>query len=261
MWRDRFSALKSTLAIFDWNGSLSGMRITPCTFWVFALLASGLSQADVISDLTGRAENGEVVAQLELAGIYSKGEGVAKDQAAAAQWVLKAAEQGDVKAQIQLGHRYLKGEGVMKNSENALKWFSKAAESGSAEAQMALGGVYLAGKGVKRNSSEAAKWFTMAAGQGSASAQCQLARMHMTGAGVSKDDLEAYKWASLAAKQGDREAKVVIHYLERKMMPEQLAILQKRSSGSIDSKEMDKAIFLPADIPESLPTELPVVPE
>jgi TPR repeat protein len=98
----------------------------------------------------------------------------------------------------------------------------------------------------------------MAAGQGNPSAQCQLARMHMTGAGVSKDDLEAYQWASLAAKQGDREAKVVIGYLERKMTPEQLTILQKRSRDSIDSRDLDKAIPLPTDVPENLPTELPV---
>jgi TPR repeat protein len=253
--------LKSILAMWGQGVSLRLMKANPRLFLVLALSMSAMTRGDVISDLTARAEKGEAVAQLELAGIYAKGEGVAKDQAAAAQWVLKAAEQGDVNAQVQLGQRYLKGEGVAKSGDDAAKWFSKAAEQGSSEAQMALGGMFIAGKGVKKSSSEAAKWFMMAAEQGNAAAQCQIGRMHVTGAGVQQDDLEAYKWSSLAAAQGDVAAKKVLDFLGTRMSPIQIAEGQRLSRDLLEGNTSEKTLKLPEDLPEVLPTELPVEPE
>lgn len=237
------------------------MKANPSLFLLLALLTSPVSSADMVSDLVGRAEKGDAVAQLELAEIYAKGEGVAKDQGAATQWILKAATQGDVRAQVMLGHRYLKGEGVPKNADEAVKWFSTAAELGSGEAQMALGVIYLAGKGVKRSSADAAKWFMMSAEQGNPAAQCQIGRMHMTGAGISLDVIEAYKWSYLAAAQGDAAAKNIIVVLKRKMTPKQVEFGQQLARDFLDMKKAEKTLKLPADVPEVLPTELPVEPE
>ena len=103
------------------------MKPNPRLFPLLALLAvSPPLHADVISDLTARAEKGEVAAQLELAGIYTKGEGVPKDNTAATKWFLKAAEQGDGAAEFSMGRKYLKGEGVAKDTTEAVKWLTKS---------------------------------------------------------------------------------------------------------------------------------------
>ncbi len=189
------------------------MKINQSFFLIAALLAADPASGDIVSDLVGRAEQGEVAAQLELAGIYAKGEGVPKDHAA------------------------------------AVKWFTKAAEQGNAEARMILGGIYIAGKGVLKNSTEAAKWFLLAAEQGNAAAQCQIGRMHLTGAGVTKDDVEAYKWSNLASAQGDVAAKRVRVFLEGRMTPEQIAEGQQRARDFLEKKTPEKPSDLPAAIP------------
>ncbi len=126
---------------------------------------------------------------------------------------------------------------------------------------MALGGMFIAGKGVKKSSSEAAKWYMMSAEQGNAAAQCQIGRMHLTGAGVMQDELEAYKWSSLAAAQGDAAAKKVLDFLEAKMTPTQIAEGRRLSRDLLEQKTSGKTLKLPEDLPDVLPTELPVEPE
>lgn len=202
------------------------MKANPGYLLILAMLAAPLTHGDGVADLVAKAEKGDAAAQLELSGIYSKGEGVTKDAAA------------------------------------AVKWLTKAAEQGNAEAQLKLGGIYLGGRGVLKNSTEAAKWITLSANQGNAGAQCQLGRMHLTGAGVPKNDVEAYKWANLAATQGDPAAKKVLAFLMIRMTPEQIKDGKQRSQDFLDSKNADKPLDLPGD-PGELPLEpLPLlVPE
>lgn len=190
------------------------------------MMAASLSNGEGVVELVAKAQKGDVLAQLELGGIYSKGEGVTKDMAEAVKWLIMAAEQGNV------------------------------------EAQMKLGGMYGGGKGVLRNSNEAAKWFTMSANLGNAAAQCQLGRMHLTGAGVSKDDVEAYKWVNLAAIQGDPAAKKVIAFLIIRMTPVQIAKGKQRSQDFLDLKNAVIPLDLPADTSEMPVEALPLlVPE
>ncbi|MGH8710693.1 MAG: tetratricopeptide repeat protein, partial [Burkholderiales bacterium] len=54
-------------------------------------------------------------AQFNLGYMYSKGRGVAKDDAEAVKWYRKAAEQGLATAQFNLGLKYERGEGVAKD--------------------------------------------------------------------------------------------------------------------------------------------------
>ena len=75
------------------------------------------------------AEQGHSEAQSSLALMYSKGSGVAKDDAKAASWWLLAAEQGDSWSQVQLGNMYKKGRGVASDRVIAMMWYNVAYSS------------------------------------------------------------------------------------------------------------------------------------
>lgn len=190
------------------------MKAYPSWLLVLAMMmATPVANGDGVADLVAKAEKGEAVAQLELGGIYLKGEGVPKDVA------------------------------------EAVKWLSKAAEQGNGEAQMKLGGIYIGGRGVLKNSVEAAKWYLMSAEQGNAAAQCQIGRMRLTGVGIPKDEVEAYKWSTLAASQGDAAAIKVISFLLVRMAPQQIAEGKQRSEDFMDAKKAKKSLDLPDDAP------------
>ena len=110
-----------------------------------------------------------------------KGEGVARDPDAAADWFRRAAEQGYAKAQIFLGGMYARGEGVAKDRWEAARWFRMAAEAGNTEAQVYLGVMYARGDGVAKNRDEAVNWLRKAAAQGSFRAQEYLDRLGASG--------------------------------------------------------------------------------
>lgn len=194
------------------------MKAHPSLFLTLALIISPFANADVVSDLTAKAEGGDAVAQMELGSRHTKGEGVAKDMA------------------------------------KGIEWLTKAAEQGNGEAQMTLGSLYIGGKGVRKSSADAAKWFQMSAETGNPAAQLQIGRMHMAGAGVIKDDVEAYKWANLAAGQGDMAAKKVVSFLTGKMTPEQVSSGQAKSQEFLDLKKSREVLGdPPADPVEPAP--------
>ena len=85
-----------------------------------------------------KAESGREKDQLILARMYYNGDGVAKDDAKAAEWYQKAADKGNAFAQFKLGELYDKGEGVPKDAAKAAEWWKKAAEQGNDAAKEAL---------------------------------------------------------------------------------------------------------------------------
>ena len=89
-----------------------------------------------LEQLKAKAENGDVRAQHALGFRYYRGDGVAKDFAAAAEWYRKAAEQGFAPAESELGSLYGRGQGVEKSDVEAVKWLRKAAEQGESGAQV-----------------------------------------------------------------------------------------------------------------------------
>lgn len=155
--------------------------------------------------------------------------------------VLAKAKDGDVVAQIQAAEMYAKGEGVAKSPKDAIEWYQKAAEQGNPDAQLALGKIHLGGSGVPKNAVEAAKWFGLAAAKGRAAAQLQMARMHLAGAGVPKDLVEAYKWAGLADAQGERQAKPILAFVTPKLTPAQSAKAQELLQDALGKKASDDA--------------------
>jgi TPR repeat protein len=137
------------------------------------------------------AEQGNALAQLELAKMYLYGKGVPQDYKVATYWYTKAAEQGNARAQSNAGWMYANGAGVPKDYKHAVKWYTKAAEQGEPVAQYQLGMMYYSGEGVSQNFKEAVKWLTMAAEQGFAEAQPRLEEIYKHSPGAPQNYREA----------------------------------------------------------------------
>ncbi len=69
--------------------------------------------------LKASAEKGHKKAQYRVGRCYSKGRGVAEDDAVAAKWYQKSVDQGYSKAEYQLAKCYVKGNGVPKDEAKA----------------------------------------------------------------------------------------------------------------------------------------------
>jgi len=134
------------------------------------------------NQLQKEAEQGNAQAQYNLGGAYYNGNGVAKNPAEGAKWLLKAAEQGHIQAQCDLGVMYQKGFGVEQSYRDTLKWYRMAAEQGDALAQHNLGSLN-------------AKGFKMK-GMGF------FNRNRFAFMTATQDFVEAYKWFTLAAARG-----------------------------------------------------------
>jgi hypothetical protein len=134
------------------------------------------------------------------------------------------AAEGNAEAQAVLGKMYETGQGVAKNDAEAANWYHKAADQGDARAQYNLGIMYDFGQGVPQSSAEAAKWYRKAADQNHTSSQYTLGLMYAHGRGVPKDLVEAHKWFDLA---GDLAAVKYRDIVARFMTPAQIAEAQK----------------------------------
>lgn len=76
-------------------------------------------------------EQGDEVAQYNLAFMYEKGIGVVQDYQQAVFLYSMAAGQGNADAQLNLGGMYDTGEGVDQDYAQAITWWGKAAEKGA----------------------------------------------------------------------------------------------------------------------------------
>ncbi len=163
--------------------------------------------ATALAEFRQAAEQGSVVAQVNLAAMYYKGQGVPRDDAEAAKWYRKAADQGDAVAQNNTGLMYDNGRGVPQDFGEAVKWYRRAAEQGQTGAQFNLGVMYRTGLGVRQDPAEAALWFQRAAEAGLAEAQYTMGRMRHLGVVLVRDDRRALNWYRRAAAQGHPKAK------------------------------------------------------
>jgi TPR repeat protein len=121
------------------------------------------------------------------------------DFAAALHLLQPRAEQGDAVAQYQLGTLYETGQGVPRDDAAAAAWYRRAALSGHAGARYRLARMYLTGRGVSHSPAEAARWLRLAATQGVAAAQFDLATLFAGGTGVKRDPVQAHAWFDIAA--------------------------------------------------------------
>ena len=108
------------------------------------------------------ALNGDAAAQYRLGVMYTKGQGVPKDDKQAASWYLKAAEQDDTRAQFAVAEMYAKGQGVPQDDKQSAQWYLKAADHGLPKAQYTAGLMYARGQGVPQDFIQAHKWLCLA---------------------------------------------------------------------------------------------------
>ena len=148
--------------------------------------------------LEPHAERGNRTAEANLASLYLRGRGTAKDSDTARRLYESAAAQGLPLAFGQLGAIYQQGEGAPADAAKALDWYRRGAAAGDASSLFGLALMYQNGLGVAANLQQAAKWYRMAALRGHARAKFMLGVMHYQGRGVPKDLVEAYKWFALA---------------------------------------------------------------
>jgi len=188
---------------------------------------------------------------------YETGEDVPQDYERAAFWYRRAAEQGDGLAQNNLAALYEEGKGVTQSFELAAFWYQKAAEQGDAGAQGNLGLLYESGNGVPRDHSVAAGWYCAAAAQftespfqdyeraafwyrkaaelGDPCAEFHLGQLYEIGQGVSQDYIVAATWYERSATHGERHAQFSLGRLFAEGLgipasPERAAFWYKRSA-------------------------------
>jgi len=91
--------------------------------------------------------------------------------------VTQLAYQGDLNAQVELAGAYEHGQGIHKDYKKALKWYCRAALNGSVEAQSNLAWMLLNERGIKNNEALAIHWFKIAAKSGDKYAHKILSRL------------------------------------------------------------------------------------
>ncbi|MBI0415490.1 MAG: sel1 repeat family protein [Nitrosospira sp.] len=157
------------------------------------------------------------------------------DYVKAKEIILPLAEEGNVLAQYNLAVIHISTPDSIKNYQEAMKWFHLASLQGDADAQVWLGVMYDQGQGVIQDYQEAIKWYRLAAEHGNSNAQASLGIMYGEGQGVSKDDIRAYMWLDLAASQGVNLAEHGRNLLAEKMTISQINEAQKKTMNCKNS--------------------------
>ncbi len=125
----------------------------------------------ILQQIHDSAESGDTLAQNRAGIVYERGYlHTQQSYYKAAKWYRKAAEQGDSVAQCNLAKVFWFGLGVAQSYLLALQWLRRAAEQGNEDAQYYLGRAYWHGQGVPQSDAIAVQWFGRAASQGHAQA-------------------------------------------------------------------------------------------
>lgn len=139
------------------------------------------------------ADKGVVDACRGLFALYSS----KKDFAKAMTYELRLAEHGAADAAYNIGVMYSKGNGVAKNEDKAVEWYRRAGELCNGSYCNYVGSLYFNGTMVRQDEAEAAKWFKRAAALGSKEGMLNLALCYL-GRGLPANYLWAYAYANLS---------------------------------------------------------------
>jgi localization factor PodJL len=207
-----------------------------------------------IDEVRNRANADDVTAMEELARRLVQGIGVAKDQQAAAGWLLRAAQRGSGQSAFNVGVMYERGFVVERDSSKALEWYRKAAEANVPMAKHNLALLLRDGKGAPRNSKEAVELLRSAARQGMTASMFSLGDIYERGDEGLKDPAIALAWFAIAAefeRQTNRGgesalAKMAsqrVQVLQRILMPGELERAQQ--FGQAEFKQIVEALQPP----------------
>lgn len=160
-----------------------------------------------IKELTKKAEQGDVKAQVELADNYYYGKNVEQDYGKAIFWSRKAAEQDNQKlekATLNADVRVITEIGLYYRSintfEKAQKYFEKAVAKNYGPAEFFLGEIF---RDKKNNLEAVIELYEKAAEYSSDSAQ-KLADMYEYGDGLKQNYKKSLKWYLKAAEMDSR---------------------------------------------------------
>lgn len=84
------------------------------------------------------AEQGNIDAIYQIAGMYYMGRGVAQNYGEAARWYRKGCDKGDSNSMFRLGIMYEEGQGVPQDYDEAARWYEKSAAKGNPTARHRL---------------------------------------------------------------------------------------------------------------------------
>lgn len=121
-----------------------------------------------------QARKGEALAQAMLGKMYADGQGTARDDALAVEWLTRAAARGDDLAQNRLGDMYTDGRGVAQDLAKAAGFYREAARQHNAAACYRLAQAYEEGSGVPLDQEMALTYYRQAAELGHAGAKSRL---------------------------------------------------------------------------------------
>jgi TPR repeat protein len=139
--------------------------------------------------------------------MHLEGQGVAVDDAQAADLLQQAADRGHAVAARELGYLLLQGKGRAKNAMLAAAYLRRAAAGGDMDAQYTLAGLFVEGVGVVPDPKQAARWFAEAAANGHLGAQVEYGIILFNGRGVPKDEHAAADWFLAAASEDNPSAR------------------------------------------------------
>ena len=245
---------------------------TPSTTAEATTKGKEASSADLsalaIDEVRERANADDVAAMEELARRLVQGIGVAKDQQAAAGWLLRAAQRGSAQSAFNVGVMYERGFVVERDSTKAIEWYRKAAEADVPMAKHNLALLLRDGKGAPRNAKEAVELLRSAARQGMTASMFSLGDIYEHGDEGLKDPAIALAWFGIAAeferqtnRGGEsalaRMASQRVQVLQRTLLPGELERAQQ--FGQAEFKQIVEALQPPKAAPPP-PTETTGVP-
>lgn len=199
---------------------------------------------NVFESVKNLAESGDIIAQNELADLYTLGHGCERNDAEGLRWLESSAEGGYWRSMAKLGDIYLNKENyseafkwykkaanlnygyaqgwtgnlldwkgdLPKDYFEANEWYRKAAEQDVDFALNNLGCNYCAGQGCEVDYTKAAKLFEKGANLGNAYAANELGKLYRSGSGVTQDYQKALQWFEKAANGGNGNAACTIGY-------------------------------------------------
>ena len=114
----------------------------------------------------------------------------------------KMANEGNPIAQFELAKRLQEGNSLIQDVDQAARLYESAATQGHASAQQKIGSCYDTGQGVAEDAARAAYWYGQAVDRGNTWACPLLAKLYAEGRGVAKDMDHAIALLEYAKREG-----------------------------------------------------------